>query len=380
MPARPAQLYVLLFAVLAGLAGCAGDARRDDPARELRNEAARARASARDAEAAGAPVVAPGAATDDGEAWTVPPRHPDAKAFAYAVVSVTDLERALGLWADRFGMNVVVRRQGTDPGLARLWGLGAADIVDQALLLTPGVPQGGLHLVQFRVPGGAVREGASATDLVPKSVAVAVRGLAARYDELVAAGFKFRAPLAHVESDGVAGSQAQLPSADGVNIAMLEQDGKLVAASEQGYGIATQVTVVSADAAREAAFLQQLLGVEQISSRRIAGPAIERAAGLPKGAAVNLRLLGDPALEFGRVECVQYEKAAGQDLYPRTHAPARGLLSLTWFVPDVAAVLARAPAGSAADLGASDTIYGHARAARVTTPAGLRLEFIERRP
>ena len=99
------------------------------------------------------------------------------------------------LWQQRFGLELVARREGTDPGLAQAWGLPPGDIVDQVLLRTPGMEQGGVHLVRFRLPGPAVRENAAATDLVPKSVDIAVRDIPARYDELLAAGYTFRSPI-----------------------------------------------------------------------------------------------------------------------------------------------------------------------------------------
>mgnify|MGYP003352897504 FL=1 len=78
------------------------------------------------------------------------------------------------------------------------------------------------------------------------------------------------------------------------------------------------------------------------------------------------------------------------DLYPTIKAPARGLLSVTFFVPDVAAVLARAAqlqteAGADAmraapvDHGVVDTIFGKQHMATLTSPAGLRVDLVERR-
>ena len=40
-------------------------------------------------------------------------------------------------------------------------------LADQALLVTPAAGEGGVHLVRFRQPGQAVRDGASPTDLLP---------------------------------------------------------------------------------------------------------------------------------------------------------------------------------------------------------------------
>ena len=75
-----------------------------------------------------------------------------ANAYAYALLSVSDMTSALDLWANRFGMQITARLQGSDPAWAKRLGMAAEDIVDQALLVTPGRIQGGIHLVQFRTP------------------------------------------------------------------------------------------------------------------------------------------------------------------------------------------------------------------------------------
>ena len=312
-------------------------------------------------------------------------------AYAYAVISVADMEQALALWSTRFGMQVIVRREGRDPALAAVWGLGSDDIIDQALLRTPGMAQGGVHLVRFRLPGRAVREGAAATDRVPKSVDIAVRDLPARHAELAGAGYRFRSPIGRFETDGVVVDEVHLPGPDGVNLVFLEQQGKPEPVSPEGYGVAPQIVAISPDNLREKAFLEQVLGLEETSYHRFAGPEVERTIGLPAGAGLDIRIFGDPAYAYGRLEIVQYEGVTGADLYPRARPPARGLLSVTFFVPDVAAVLARAAAASATtasatttvsfaapvDHGVRRTIFGEARIATLTSPAGLRIDLVQ---
>lgn len=302
------------------------------------------------------------------------------KAYAYAVISVADMEQALALWSTRFGMQVVVRREGRDPALAAVWGLAPEDIIDQALLLTPGMAQGGVHLVRFRLPGPAVRDGAAATDLVPKSVDIAVRDLRARHAELEAAGYRFRSPIGRFEADGVVVDEVHLPGPDGVNLVLLEQQGKPEPVSPEGYGVAPQIVAIAPDNRREKMFLERVLGLEETSYHRFAGPEIERTIGLPPGAGLDIRIFGDPGYDYGRLEIVQYEGVAGADLYPRARPPARGLLSVTFFVPDVGAVLARATAlpATAVDHGQRDTIFGAVRMATLTSPAGLRIDLVQR--
>ncbi len=308
----------------------------------------------------------------------MPPLQPNSRAFAYVVISVADMEQALGLWVQRFGLQVVARREGSDPGLAKIWGVAANDIVDQALLVTPGMLQGGVHLVRFRIPGPAVRDGAASTDSVPKSVDIAVRGIDQRYAELKAAGFEFRSPVGRLETDGVVVNEVHMKGPDATNLVLLEQVGKPEHTSEQGFGVAPQIVLTTPDNKREKAFLQALLDLQETSYHRFAGAAIEKTVGLPKGAALDIRILGDPAYDFGRLELVQYEGVTPKDLYPRTRPPARGMLSITYFVADFDALRRRGAALGLVDHGRVATVFGSTRMASITSPTGLRIDLVER--
>ena len=314
--------------------------------------------------------------------------HFNARAFSFVVLSVADLDEALGLWVTRFGMQVVVRRRAADRDLARQWGLGDDDIVDQALLVTPGRHQGGVHLVRFRQPGAAVRETAAATDLVPKSVDIAVHDIAARYAELEAAGFRFRSKIGRFVTDGIVVHEVHMHGPEAVNLVFLEQEGKPEHVSAQGYGVAPQVIATTPDNRGEKLFFEQVLGLEETSHHRFAGPEVERTIGLPPGGALDVRIFGDTAYDYGRLEIVQYEGVQSTDLYPRAVPPARGMLAVEFHVKDIDRLLARAASllrehGAAAmrqpplDHGHAETIFGAARMATLCSPAGLRLHLIE---
>src|SRR5688500_4388048 len=83
---------------------------------------------------------------------------PSPRAYAYVVIGVEDLALALDLWHGRFGMEITRREKGPDAQLARVWGLPENAIADQALLDSPGMLNGGVHLVQFASPASAVRD------------------------------------------------------------------------------------------------------------------------------------------------------------------------------------------------------------------------------
>ncbi len=310
------------------------------------------------------------------------------KAFAYVLISVTDMDQALDLWVSRFGMEVVVRRRGDDPGLSRLWGLAEGDILDQALLVTPGRRQGGIHLVRFRQPGPAVREGAAPTDLVPKSVDIAVYDIQSRFAELEAAGFKFRSKIGRFETDGIVVHEVHMNGPEFVNIVFLEMEGKPEHVSAKGYGVAPQVIATTPDNLGEKAFFEQVLGLDETSYHRFAGPEVERTIGLPPGGALDVRIFGDSDYDYGRLEIVQYEGVKSKDLYSRATPPARGFLSVTFFVKDIDGVLRRAASlqqsrGAGAmrapprDHGVIDTIFGQVRLATLISPAGLVVLLVE---
>jgi len=312
----------------------------------------------------------------------------NSKAFAYVVLSVADMEQALALWVGRFGMQITVRRQQADPALARQWGLADDEIVDQALLVTPGRLQGGVHLVRFRAPGAAVREGAAPTDLVPKSVDIAVHDIATRHAELEAAGFTFRSKIGRFVTDGIVVHEVHMNGPDSVNIVFLEQEGKPEHVSAQGYGVSPQVIATTPDNRGEKLFFERVLGLEETSYHRFAGPEVERTIGLPPGGALDVRIFGDSAYDYGRLEIVQYEGVVSNDLYPRAVAPARGMLGVSFQVKDIDAVLERAAGlvrerGAAVmrkaplDHGVAETIFGRARMATLTSPAGLAVQLIQ---
>ena len=302
-------------------------------------------------------------------------------AIAYTVFSTGDMNAALDLWANHFGMEVVARHEGADPELARAWGLPADGIADQALLLTPGVSRGGVHLVRFTNPGPSVRGGAAPTALLPKNIDVAVDDIQARYAELEAAGYKFRSKP-HPMVPNV--YEVQMTGPDDININFVgpgvgRSDLSSRKLSTKGYGPGVMIVAISTDYKAEAEFLQRLLGLQQIGALHLRGPDIEKIINLPPGAGLDTRILGDAAEPFGTLQVVQYNGAlSSENRYPRAKAPARGMLSLTYFVDDLSPWLAQAGRGEITDLGRGAGIYGPGRMVTFTTPAGLRVDVVER--
>jgi catechol 2,3-dioxygenase-like lactoylglutathione lyase family enzyme len=285
------------------------------------------------------------------------------------------MERALGLWARTFGFEPLGRRDGPDVALSRLWGLAEDAVVRQALVGTPGVGAGRLHLVEFAHPGPPVRLGAKPVDLCPKNLDVMAKDLPRRHDELISAGHRFRSRWVEYPFERLRVREVQMPSHDETNVVFVELLGVEAPWTAAGYaGISSFVTVVP-DPDAEERFYTSLLGLLPLHKHVLRGREVEAMVGLPPGAGLDVRVLGSPDEAFGRVELVHYQGVAGADLYPRARPPARGALHSSFDVRSLAPVRERAVAmGLAVDeRGSPGTLDGSGPAVAITTPAGLRV-------
>lgn len=300
--------------------------------------------------------------------------------IAHVTVGVASLDAELELWVGTFGFNVVERRAGPDAELGRIWGLPVDQITAQALVETPGVGCGRLHFVEFKDPSPPVRRGAGTTDLGPKNLDVLVSDLPRRYEELGEAGHTFRSKWVRYDFGGIEVREVQMPGPDETNIVFVELVGKAFPFTPQGFaGLGSFVAVIP-DPEAEVRFYRELLGMPLAHQVNLDGPEIEQMVGLPPGAALDVRVLGPHASPFGRVELVHYRGAEGKSRYPLARPPALGTLHAAFVVPSIEVFRARAHdvGVELVDHGRIGTIFGVGPAVTVYTPAGLRLDVLER--
>ncbi len=302
------------------------------------------------------------------------------RSFSHVTVGVADLDAALRLWADRFGFEVTARSAHDSASQARLWDLSADAITRQALLYQSGHSLGGLHLVEFREPASPVRQGVEVFDRLPKNIDIYVRDLPAQYAQLCSEGFEFRAPWVEMPGpDGLVFREVQLPAHDDINISMLEVLDTDYDHTAQGFAGIGPVVMIVEDANLESTFFTQALGLEPILQDLLAGPDTEALVGLPPGAGLDYRVLGDPMEPLGRTEVIEYQQTHGRDLYSRAHPPALGLLHLTWRTSDLTPLMDRLDQAnvSVTDHGTLELLYGTGRVISFRSPAGLRIEVID---
>lgn len=300
-------------------------------------------------------------------------------AFHHATVGVSDLDAAIGFWTRNFGLRTLARREGADATLGRLWGIDPARIRRQALAATPGARAGALHLVEFVAPAEPVRAGAAVYDRLPKNLDLYTTDIHARVAELGAAGNRFRGPPGDLTVGDQRFREVHLDGPDDINVVLIEVlgPGYAVPLSPRGFaGIGPLVTIVG-NAAVEAGFLRDTLGLVTTLELHLAGAAVEQTVGLPPGASLTLQVFGDPAEPLGRLEIIEYGGVAGEDRYARARPPARGILHVTWRVPSLGPVRARLDAAgvSVTEHGVVDALFGRGELIECRSPAGLRIEL-----
>ena len=254
------------------------------------------------------------------------------------------------------------------------------EITKQALLATPKIDVGKIHLVQFKNPSTAVRQNANATDLGPKNLDVTCLDLPSKYDELIKMGYQFRSEYVgyQIESIGADVLEVQMPGHDHTNIIFVEQLGEKIQLSEKGYGGITSLVTIVSELDEETNFFMDIFSLKEAVSEDLFGEHVEKMIGLPKGGGLRLNLLeGDEIDRYGRVELVAYIGAEKQDdLYKIANPPALGTLHCVFRVEDIDNIKnkLRKRSVSFKEHGLLDLIYGKGEIISFRSPAGLRIE------
>ena len=296
------------------------------------------------------------------------------------IVGVQNINEAIELWVNQFGLDIVSEREGIDADLSRLWQLDDDEITKQALLATPKIDVGKIHLVQFKNPSTAVRENANATDLGPKNLDVTCLDLPSKYDELIKMGYQFRSEYVgyQIESIGADVLEVQMPGHDHTNIIFVEQLGEKIQLSKRGYGGITSLVTIVSELDEETDFFMDIFSLKEALSEDLFGEHVEKMIGLPKGGGLRLNLLeGDELDRYGRVELVAYIGAEKQDdLYKIANPPALGTLHCVFRVEDIDNIKnkLRKRSVSFKEHGLLDLIYGKGEIISFRSPAGLRIE------
>ena len=261
------------------------------------------------------------------------------KAWRFASVGVADLDAALALWRDQFGFEVIHERQGSDPGLEKLWGLPAGAIARQALVSGTLRSHGRLILVEFTDALPPVREDAELYDSLPKNLDVYSNALSDHMRQMQEAGHVFRHPTPQqFEASGVTIEEAQLPAHDETNIVIMQRSDITEGFNRSDFAGLGLIVYAAEDVEREETFLADVLGVETLHAVELGGPELEAMTGLAPGTRWHIRIVGDPGSDFGQIEVIDYRGVEGKNRFERARPGATGLFEVTYESVDLDAV------------------------------------------
>lgn len=303
------------------------------------------------------------------------------RGFDRVIIGVGCVDEALALWRDQLGLDVVLRSDGPDDGLAALWGLKKHRVIDQAVLQTPGESAGRVHMVQFDPRPHSVRDGANAFDRCPKNLDIHARDLPQRMGELRAGGGRFHTQQCTTTTapDGTRFREVHMPIHDDINAVLLEVLDEPMPFSSKGYaGVSPLITVV-ADADAEKAFYTDVLGLTCQSDHVLGGEEIERMIGLPPGTSLDVSIWGNDDAILGALEIVCYRGVSGRNLFSRARPPARGILRMALTTTSLTDWCSHLGAHRIAFNyhGTVTTALGEVSALSFTTPGGLVIEVHE---
>lgn len=292
------------------------------------------------------------------------------------LVSCADIALSRAFFADVLGLVPGTLRSAPPPLPGDRRALRAECVIDSAC--APGDSDTQLHLVQYETPGSAVRDGAGRHDACPKTINFLCRDLPDLYSRLAARGLRFASSWVEYEKLGVHYRDVHLAGPDAQNIGLLEIPGEDYPVNDRGVGPVAAVCftlqhMAEADAAAAA------LALPLAFDETLAGAAVETLVGLPRGAALVMRLFGSDRPR-GRFEFVEYRGATGVNRYPRARPPATGLLHPRIRISDrVASGLATAADSELLRIGTacSGELLGRRACCRsLETRGGLRIELV----
>jgi catechol 2,3-dioxygenase-like lactoylglutathione lyase family enzyme len=298
--------------------------------------------------------------------------------YDHLYIGVRNIEESLRLWRDVLGFSDSHRPAVDCRALETLWGLKTNTIDALVLLNTPSAPCGRVMLVDFAETALSVREGAQAFDLCPKNLDINVVNFHDRVAELKAAGYELRSDPVFYSIEKLEVSEVQVKGCDDVNVVLTEIVGETLALTPRQFGGVTSVVTIVNDIKKEADFYHRL-GFGMLDSHQLKGEKIEKMISLPKGASLNMQLLGNSDHRFGRAELIKYEKASGNNLYPKAAPPAIGFFRGAVIVGNLQACVDNLP--KKAINGAKPTKINYLDrqylTQSVSTPSGFNIDLLE---
>ena len=273
-----------------------------------------------------------------------------------------------------------------DATLNRLWRLPPDARVEQCLMRNVGTKSG--HIRVARVVGAPQRRirpndqawetgGVQALDLRVLDMDATQRALESR-------GWRAPAdPVRYTAYGSLEVIQWAPSSPDGVRLSFIQRiKPPLQGWTEiKSWSRAANAALTVADIDAVASFLSGPVGLAQVSRTDVVGGDGPNVMGLPWSLArtlpIDIRGFAGSNPGDSAIELIAMPGASGRDFAADAHPPNLGIAGLRFMVGDLGAVLTRLGVDSASLVETVVAPYGPVRAAAVSAPGGMWMEFLQ---
>ena len=332
-------------------------------------------------------------------ACTIPPvATKGVTGFQEVVISVGDLESAIGTWRDVGGFDVVCQGKVSEE-VAILWGVPKGTDIDEAVLKKPGLGRGLVRLVQFHgLPQVQIRSAAMPWDTGGIfDIYMYVNDVHAVFAALRARGWQsYNDPVTYTLGQTTV-TEVIARGPNGEALCLMQRDAPAYNKAEHGldatkplnFGAPFNAAMVSKDFAPAEHLFADILGWKMhIGGDSKSQPPGDNPLGIPKNIAMSTsRKFGayapHPTDRNGSIQAMANIGLDGRDFSDRAHAPNLGNLALRVPVPDMKAFAADFTKKGGVISAPVRTLdlppYGKVDILAVTAPNGARIEFFAKK-
>ncbi len=280
----------------------------------------------------------------------------------------------------------VAWRGGPDDTLNRLWRLPPDATVEQCLMRNVGTTSGYVRLARvIGEPQRRIRPNDQAWETGGvQALDIRVLDMDATQRALESRGWRAPAdPVRYTAYGSLEVIQWAPSSPDGVRLSFIQRIKPPLQgwAEIKSWSRAANAASTVSDIEAMAAFLSGRVGLAQVSHTDVVGGDGPNVMGLPWTLArtlpIDIRGFGGSSAGDSAIELISMPGASGRDFAADAHPPNLGIAGLRFMVGDIGATLTRLGADRASLVETVVAPYGPVRAAAVSAPGGMWMEFLQ---
>lgn len=252
-------------------------------------------------------------------------------------IGVGNLEQSMAFYS-WLGLEVIAREIADAEALSSLWGVDL-DAPDTVLLGRRGIETGRVQLIQLPEPGPSIEQQARAM-WHPRflDICIEVRDTEAALAALQPQGITPIGGPVTYELDqlpGVRITETLIADPDASKVALIKGRGLAAEDAEQPlFSEVATATQVVPDLDRASLLYREALGMEHYVDIDLGGVSFEQLMDLPRGTRFRLALFRSGPSHSGKIELLEFPRAADEEYQRITGLPSRGLFGQSFRVDD----------------------------------------------